>query len=559
MKSLDIIRKSLAKVQHQKQATVVADDDEQQYVSGGPDMLLGSTEKILAVSRGQTDPDERDDLSYKRVRALDTLMNERIHLDPDRLMQKAMRQISRHGSLKPIGPGFFNAMGEKMIVGNTLSMALEEINPTHLLEQARRITQMGLGGIGSPQAITSEAQNLHPSEFGFLSALEGPECLVAGSQVLTEAGWVAWEDVQDDAKFACRINGVLEYHKAERIVRESYRGKILIAESETIKMATTPNHRVLYHHGGGNCKFGEARDVYGKSIKIPIRHEPYVGNVDWTEFELPSIPKGGNAQRDLGPFDIGDWCEFMGWFLSEGNIAGQLCLTQCPEANPENHKQIVDLVRRMGLVGGKFSGTCMKFAFSQKQLMAYFEPYQGKRCYDKWIPEELFEAPVWARERMLDSLLKGDGRDTGKRKCYCTVSLRLAESVQRLAFSLGYTAFIRIEKDMREHVHTTNYVVSIHRQHNRQPMKADWRTEDYDGMVYCATVPGGVMHVRGKVSTSGFWTGNSERIGIDTRAAWGAKLGSDGRIYQRFHNRRTNKYEWLSPQDLRNKIIGLPD
>ena len=189
MKSLDLIRKSLAKIAGYKKTSTVVPDDDDSHMSGGPEMLLGATEKILAISRGLTEPDERDDLSYKRIRAFDTLLKERIHLDPDRLMRKAMRNISRQGTLKPLGPGYFSPMAEKMIVGNTLSMALEEINPTHLLEQARRITQMGLGGIGSTQAITQEAQNLHPSEFGFLSTLEGPESERIG--IDTRVAWGA--------------------------------------------------------------------------------------------------------------------------------------------------------------------------------------------------------------------------------------------------------------------------------------------------------------------------------------------------------------------------------
>ena len=51
----------------------------------------------------------------------------------------------------------------------------------------------------------------------------------------------------------------------------------------------------------------------------------------------------------------------------------------------------------------------------------------------------------------------------------------------------------------------------------------------------------------------------SERIGVDTRVAWGAKIGSDGNIYQKFKNARTGKNEWLSAQDLENKVVALPN
>jgi DNA-directed RNA polymerase beta subunit len=51
----------------------------------------------------------------------------------------------------------------------------------------------------------------------------------------------------------------------------------------------------------------------------------------------------------------------------------------------------------------------------------------------------------------------------------------------------------------------------------------------------------------------------SSRIGVDTRAAYGSKIGSDGNVYQRFFDRKKNKHVWLSARDLEGKIVGLPD
>jgi len=148
----------------------------------------------------------------------------------------------------------------------------------------------------------------------------------------------------------------------------------------------------------------------------------------------------------------------------------------------------------------------------------------------------------------------------------------MAVNVERLAISLGYSAFIREEKDNRPRVTTINYVVSIHRQHHRtlranayaHPVSKkaygdNWRIDTYDGVVYCATVPGGLLHVRGKKSTSGFWSGNSNLAGVDARAAWGTRYGRDGRLYQLMRNRRTGKTQWISSEDLDGKVLSIPD
>ena len=165
------------------------DEDQDDEIDGGVDTLLAASEKVLAVNRGLVDPDERDSLRFRKVYGPDKLLKERIDMDADKVMRNTVRRISRTGNLSGINPGHFNSYSEKLITGNPLSLALEEINPMHLTEQSRRVSQMGPGGLPSSTSITEDAQNLHPSEFMFLSAIEGPESERIG--VDTRIAWGA--------------------------------------------------------------------------------------------------------------------------------------------------------------------------------------------------------------------------------------------------------------------------------------------------------------------------------------------------------------------------------
>lgn len=165
------------------------DEDADDEVDGGLDTILSASEKVLAVNRGLVEPDERDSLRFRKVYGPDKLLKERIDMDADKVMRNTVRRISRSGNLSSISPGHFNSYSEKLITGNPLSLALEEINPMHLTEQSRRVSQMGPGGLPSSTSITEEAQNLHPSEFMFLSAIEGPESERIG--VDTRISWGA--------------------------------------------------------------------------------------------------------------------------------------------------------------------------------------------------------------------------------------------------------------------------------------------------------------------------------------------------------------------------------
>jgi hypothetical protein len=557
------------------------DDDFEEYEPVGLDGLLAASEKLLAINRNLAEPDDRDSLPNDRIYSVDRLMAERVKLDHNRTLRSLVGRMSRVKHLGVMPTNVFAPYTEGYLTGNPLTPALEEINPMHILEQKRRLTKMGPGGIGDPNAITLDMQSVSATQFGFIDPVAGPECFTGDHEVYTRRGWVRWDQITDGDIFACKVDGRIEWHAAERIVRDHYAGDMLVAENKTLRMVVTPNHRVIYKRDYETRDFSEnlACNVEGDTIWIPARHEPEVGNPAMTHFELPSIEKTNNNQKEFEPFEIEDWCAYMGWFLSEGNCfmsksdrldydSGRVCISQSVEANPENYAEIRDLCMRMGICDCDNGRT---FVSGAKQLVAYFLQWdQG--CYHKWIPVELFDAPIPAREALLHALLKGDGRWSSNRMCYCTVSIKLAEDVERLAFSLGYTAYIREEKDNRPDVLTTNYIVCIHRGNLRcvkgtptfhsargKSYPAQWSRQPHDGLVYCATVPGGQLHVRGKSGTSGYWTGNSEKAGIDIRLATGTKIGSDGKVYQIMVNRKTGKKQWVSPTDLIGKTLKLPD
>jgi DNA-directed RNA polymerase beta subunit len=163
------------------------DDDGEEYMSIGTDGILASTEKLLAMNRGLVDPDERDSLKFQKVLRPHSMIRESIKMDAGKVARTAMYQAARRKNLQGMSPGAFDSYVNRLLVGNPLTAPLEEINPMQLVANARRITKMGPGGLGSDQSITEEAQNVHPSQFGLISVIEGPESARAGIDV--RAAW----------------------------------------------------------------------------------------------------------------------------------------------------------------------------------------------------------------------------------------------------------------------------------------------------------------------------------------------------------------------------------
>ena len=568
-------------------ATATKEDDDN-YVPLGVAGLVAITEKLLATNRGIIPTDDRDSLEFKTILTPDKLAAERIALDAGKIRLNTLRRAARNRTLQGVNPGHFSSYTRGLLESNPLSMPLEEINPMHIEEQSRRVTAMGPGGLGSDDAITEDSQSISASQFGYFSPIEGPECHNGVTEVYTARGWVRWDAVQDDDVFACRVAGALAWHKASRVIRQHYKGEMLAAETSTFKMCVTPGHTVLHTRDmtSGVYRLEPASEVFGKMVSIPVTHSPYAGSDASDKFQLPAVEKTNNNQREFGEFDMGDWCSFMGWWLSEGHVGEQqrkssggstysymvLGISQDKVEHPENHAEIAALLRRMGLRDKERGDEVSMFTVGRKQLSAYFRPWMKDGCHNKWIPDELFEVKVEYRQKLLDALLKGDGRVNAKRISYCTVSSRLADCVERLAIGLGHAAYIRQEKDKRPHVKTINYVVSITRAKHRTIRSGsyitptngkaygdNWSKQQYDGMVYCATVPGGLLLVRGKEGTAGYWSGNSGRAGIDKRLATGVHYGSDGQLYQVMFNRRTGKKEWVSHNKAAQSIIKIPD
>lgn len=164
------------------------DDEHEKYASVGLDGLLAASEKLLAVNRGLAETDERDSLPNDRIYTPDRLMAERVKLDHGKTLRSLMGRLSRQKNLSAMGSDTFGTYTTGYLAGNPLVPALEEINPMHIVEQKRRITKMGPGGIGDPSAITLSMQSVHTSQFGFIDPISGPESEKAGIDVRLATG-----------------------------------------------------------------------------------------------------------------------------------------------------------------------------------------------------------------------------------------------------------------------------------------------------------------------------------------------------------------------------------
>ncbi len=143
------------------------------------DTLLASTKKLIAISRGEQDIDDRDHLAYQTFMGPEDLLSERIAKDSGSIQRKLLWKSSFARKLKAM-PGALNAQLEQGLLGSGLGNTPEEVNPSEMLDKQTRFTRLGQGGVGSIDAIPSETRNVQPSHLGFVDLARTPESLRAG-------------------------------------------------------------------------------------------------------------------------------------------------------------------------------------------------------------------------------------------------------------------------------------------------------------------------------------------------------------------------------------------
>jgi DNA-directed RNA polymerase subunit beta len=199
------------------------------YASMDKDAILATTRKLLAVSRREQDPDDRDHLAYQNFYSPEDLIAERLRKDHGRLRANLFRKVSQAGNLDKMPSGALTQQLEQVLLGSGLGQALEEINPSEVFDKQSRITRMGEGGISSLDAIPDEARMVQPSHMGYYDPVRTPESLRVGvdvhmargarkgtdgriyTQLRDKTGNLVWKSPQDIADAVVATNDVFKW------------------------------------------------------------------------------------------------------------------------------------------------------------------------------------------------------------------------------------------------------------------------------------------------------------------------------------------------------------
>ncbi|WP_338902885.1 3'-5' exonuclease [Salinibaculum marinum] len=176
-------------------------------------------------------------------------------------------------------------------------------------------------------------------------------------------------------------------------------------------------------------------------------------------------------------FDMANWLEFLGWFVTEGSIDwanGRVTLHQSDEAGRE---AISDLLDRMGLNYNTDERGCN---ISNQYLVEWLEDNCGTGYAEKHLPEGVFKLDGELLTVLLNTMIRGDGSRTasglGK---FWTKSDRLKDDILNIAVRCGHKPTVSKQSD-------GTWYVSVGKRGSFNK-STNATVEDHDETVHCIT------------------------------------------------------------------------
>lgn len=397
------------------------------------------------------------------------------------------------------------------------------------------------------------------------------DCYDKETEVLTNEGWKYFKNLNGKEKCLSMSldTKIANYNSIQKIIKQKYKGKMYSYKSATCNFLVTPNHKMIIRTTNvpkyikeckksilkrkKNGQFTKNSHIYWNNGKWKWHFEE-IQNIKATYWWMPRtcIWNGIEQKKYIIPelkrekmqttwkktffikhwnwkkkqINMNDWLEFLGWYISEGNLqynrtkncVNSVCITQTKDKKKIN--EIKSLLKRLQF---KYNYLKQKiFQINNAQLATHLSKICYDKniynCYNKKVPTFIKNLSKEQIDIFLNAFNKGDGwiEKAGNRN-YRTHSKQLANDIQELIIKLGKCCSLRTEKPnnikrwYKNHyiqTKTTGYHIKEFKYTDVYIQKKDIKLIDYDNYIYCVQCePNNTLLIRrnGQV----FWSGNS--------------------------------------------------
>lgn len=273
------------------------------------------------------------------------------------------------------------------------------------------------------------------------------------TEVLTNKGWMFFKDLSGDEMVLSVKNDLASWEKIDYIHESDWDGEMNLHEKRHLNFCITDNHRMVVRKNTRSKEYTikPYRDLPKEFI---VREENgWSGkNDEFKKFTMKkSMPNGGYQIIEYC-FSYLDWAEFVGWFVSEGNVykekrdRGRLRII-ISQYKGDKRNKLESLMTRMGINWRECSNG-NQIEFSNREIGNWLINNCGVLAKNKFIPYEIKNASQEVIDRFLKGFLLGDGtvRKNGLGKQYYTSSKKLADDLQEILIKVGRCGLLKLKE-----------------------------------------------------------------------------------------------------------------
>lgn len=350
-------------------------------------------------------------------------------------------------------------------------------------------------------------------------------CYDDQTEILTKDGFKYFKDIGID-EIVATLNPKghnLEYQPIERKLEFSYSGKMIHFTGKQLDLMVTPKHKIYKRMPRPSemesYKLVDAVNMLGRKTITQMTAECEWNCCNAETVTIPKLPLGPKSRRKpfahtahktkgITQFPIDVFVKFMGWYLSEGSCVHQkrgkyeVSISQSPK-NKVKVNEICNIIRQLGFEPNIHGH---HINFSSKEMVLYLKQFGSSK--DKFVPYWIKQLPPRKLKMFAEAMVKGDGAyEDGKMRKYYSVSKQLIDDMQEICLKMGCAGTV-FKVNHNGFNGSEVYHLTITNGSLASCRRSGWAKKiDYNGNVYCVTVPNHIVLVRrnGKV----VWSGNS--------------------------------------------------
>jgi hypothetical protein len=321
-----------------------------------------------------------------------------------------------------------------------------------------------------------------------------PHCYDKETEVYTNKGWMYFKDLKGDEEFLSfnPETKEIEFVRAKNFVCWLNTKEMIKFSHKHFDLLVTDKHNMVVY---------KRKMVNGKRKKFLEFVE--AGKCNNAEFSIPRTAIWNGKDKDKikimnFEFNTFDFCEFMGYWLSDGSVVKRKYNYQIDIAQQENQQRIFDVIKRMGFKP-YFAKRYIGFTSEFGEYLIKF----GK-AQEKYIPKEIKELEKKYLWRFLKAFVSCDGHIRPEKDfkgyksrpeyVFYTSSKKMADDIGEIILKCGYHPSFYLQKAKGKEVEFRNgkylinndiWIIRLKRSKTAIIKNMTIEKINYNDLVYC--------------------------------------------------------------------------